>query len=163
MAISREIIEHLEARAPGRSVIAALEKLLTADSYLLEVDANERSISHRFGMYLQQELPEYSDDCEYNRDGVEPKRIGYLDLHPDAEDTESKTVFPDIVAHVRGQKQNYLVVEFKKSSNTVDRAVDFQKLRGYKSDDRLNYEHALFIELTVGSRPGVVRAEWVDA
>lgn len=52
MTISREIIEHLQSRIPGRSVIAALEKLLVADSYLLQVDANERSISHRFGMYL---------------------------------------------------------------------------------------------------------------
>lgn len=94
---------------------------------------------------------------------MEPKRIDYLNLHPDAEDTEGKTVFPDIVAHVRGQRQNHLVIELKKSSSTVDREVDFKKLRGYKSDHRLNFEHALFIELTVGNSPGVARAEWVDA
>src|SRR5688572_26120630 len=104
MTISREIKEQLETRAPGRYVIAALQKLLTDDEYLLKVDANERSISHRFGMYLQQELTDYSVDCEYNRDGIEPKRIGHIDLRPDAHDTEGKTVFPDIVAHVRGQK-----------------------------------------------------------
>ncbi|WP_447962023.1 hypothetical protein [Nitrospira sp. Ecomares 2.1] len=97
---------------------------------MLKVDANERSISYRFGMYLQQELIDYSVDCEYNREGIKPKRIGHLGLRPDAEDTEGKTVFPDIVAHVRGQKQNYLVIEIKKSTNKVSRTVDFQKLRG---------------------------------
>ena len=161
-AISQEIVDYLETREPGRHVVAALERLFANDSYLLEVDANERSISHKFGAYLQQELPNYSVDCEYNRDGIEPKRIAYLGLHPDEEDTESKTVFPDIVAHIRGQRHNYLVVEFKKSSNKVDRAVDFRKLRGYKSDNRLNYEYALFIELAVGQSPGVAFVAWVD-
>ncbi|MGH8646820.1 MAG: hypothetical protein ACREX4_21110 [Gammaproteobacteria bacterium] len=67
---------------------------------LPEVDANERSISHRFGMYLQMEFPIYHVDCEYNRDEVDPKRIGHLNLHPDAEDTVGQTVFPDIIVHV---------------------------------------------------------------
>lgn len=162
MGIPRELIKHLEGRAPGRYVIAALQKLLTDDVYLLKVDANERSISHRFGMHLQQRFTDYSVDCEYNRDGLDPKRIGHLDLQPRADDTEGKTVFPDIVVHIRGEKQNYLVIELKKSSNKVSRDVDFQKLSGYKSDDRLKYEYALFIELTVGSHPGVARAQWVE-
>jgi len=114
-------------------------------------------------MYLQTELPEYHVDCEYNRTGVDPKRIGHLCLRTDIEDTEGKTVFPDVIAHIRGQKRNYLVVEFKKTSSTVDRDFDLQKLRGYLGDDRLGYEHALFIELTVGEQPDVARAEWVDA
>jgi len=163
MAVSRNIQQHLESRAPGRAVIAALERLLADDHHLLTVDANERSISFRFGMYLQTELPEYHVDCEYNRTGVDPKRIGHLCLRTDIEDTEGKTVFPDVIAHIRGQKRNYLVVEFKKTSSTVDRDFDLQKLRGYLGDDRLGYEHALFIELTVGEQPDVARAEWVDA
>ena len=163
MVISREIQEHLESRAPGRAVITALERLLADDEHLLRVDANERSISYRFGMYLQAALPDYHVDCEYNRTGVDPKRIDHLYLQTDSEDTEGKTVFPDVIAHIRGLPRNYLVVEFKKSSSTVDRNFDFQKLRGYKGDNRLGYEHALFIEISVGNQPGVARAEWVDA
>ena len=102
-------------------------------------------------------------DCEYNRTGIDPKRIDHLFLETDVADTEGKTVFPDVIVHIRGQRQNYLVVEFKKSSSGVDRNFDFKKLRGYKGDERLNYEHALFIELTVGDQPGIARAEWVDA
>jgi hypothetical protein len=163
MPISHEIREKLEARPPGRAVVAALERLFASDAHLLIVDANERSISFRFGMYLQAELPEHDVDCEYNRTGVDPKRIDHLSLQTEITDTDGKTVFPDVIAHIRGHKKNYLVVEFKKSSSAVDHNFDFQKLRGYKGDQRLNYEHALFIELKVGEQPEVARAEWVDA
>ena len=163
MAISREIRDHLEARAPGRAVLAALERLLAEDAHLLMVDANERSISHRFGMHLQAELPEFHVDCEYNRTGVDPKRIDHLYLGTDIHDTDGKTAFPDVIAHIRGPGRNYLVVEFKKSNSNVGFEFDFRKLRGYKGDQRLNYEHALFIELAVNGQAGVSRAEWVDA
>ena len=83
-------------------------------------------------------------------------------MYPDAEDTEGKTVFPDIIAHIRGKKQNYLVIEIKKSSNTVSRDIDLQKLRAYKTDERLNYVHALFVEFAVGDHPGIARVRWVD-
>jgi hypothetical protein len=114
-------------------------------------------------MYLQTELPRYNVDCEYNRTGVDPKRLDRLYLQTNTEDTDAKTVFPDVIAHIRGQKRNYLVIEFKKSSSTVGRDIDIQKLHGYIGDEQLSYEHALFIELTVGDQPGVAYAEWVDA
>ena len=134
--------------------------MLREDAYLLKVDANERSISHRFGMYLQAQLPNHHVDCEYNRDGVEPKRIGCLDLHTNAEDTEGKTVFPDIIAHVRGTRKNYLVIEIKKSTSSVDRSIDRRKLSGYKRD--LEYDFALFVELAVDEQASVVQVEWID-
>lgn len=141
-------------------MLTALDCLLREDAYLLEVDANERSISHRFGMYLQTQLPNHHVDCEYKRDGVEPKRIGCLDLHPNAEDTEGKTDFPDIIAHVRSTRQNYLVIEFKKSTSSVDRSIDHRKLSGYKRD--LKYDFALFVELAVDGQASVVQVEWID-
>lgn len=163
MTISREIQDYLEARDPGRAVFAALQRLLTDDAHLLIVDANERSISHRFGMHLQAELPGFHVDCEYNRTGVDPKRINYLCLNTDIHDTEGRTVFPDVIAHIRGSDQNYLVVEFKKSNSNVDCEFDFKKLRGYMGDRRLNYEYALFIVLAVEGHAGISHAQWVDA
>ncbi|MCL4526703.1 MAG: hypothetical protein M1492_09625 [Gammaproteobacteria bacterium] len=163
MTISREIRDRLESKAPGRAVLAALERLLTDDAYLLKVDANERSISHRFGMHLQAELPDFHVDCEYNRTGVDPKRINSLYLTVHTDDTNGKTVYPDVIAHIRGQDQNYLVVEFKKSSSSDSTESDFNKLRGYKGDASLKYEYALFIELAVDGQAGVSRVEWVDA
>lgn len=161
MTIPTAIADQLKTREPGDAVLTALYRLLQEDAYLLKVDANERCISQRFGMYLQAQLPKHHVDCEYNRDGIEPKRIGHLELHPDAEDTEGKTVFPDIIAHVRGTKQNYLIVEFKKSTSRVDRNIDRQKLSGYKRD--LKYEFALFVELATGGQASVAQVEWIDA
>lgn len=150
----------LRSREPGAAVFSALHQLIDNDAYLLQIDANERSISHRFAMYLQTQLSNWHVDCEYNRDGICPKRLGHLDLRPDSEDTDSKTVFPDIIAHVRGTSENYLVIELKKSTSTVCRGVDFNKLRGYKRD--LRYQYALFIELAAGGKSGVAKLKWVD-
>lgn len=163
MIIPRNICDYLESKDPGHAVLAALERLLAEDAYLLTVNANERSISHRFGMYLQVELPDFHVDCEYNRTGVDPKRIDHLYVDTDIHDTDGKTVYPDVIAHIRGSNRNYLVVEFKKSSSSVDSDFDFKKLRGYRGDSRLNYEFALFVELAVDGKAGINHVEWVDA
>lgn len=155
-----EVMATLREREPGEMLVKAFRNLMVIDSYLLEVDANERSISHRLGLHLQSVFADWDVDCEYNRDGVEPKRIGYLNIHPDdAEDTEARTVFPDIVVHKRGSDTNYLVIEIKKSNSIVDRAIDYQKLSGYKRD--LGYRHALFVEFEVGAQAGLAVVEWV--
>jgi hypothetical protein len=156
-----KIREVLLSEAPGESVFRALCNLLDKDGYLLRIDANERSIVHRFALHLQEQMPRIHVDCEYNRDGIEPKHIEHFSLDPDSEDTEAKTVFPDVIAHIRGTDKNYLVIELKKTTNRVSRDVDFAKLRGYKSD--LGYRHALFIELAAGDKnPGVAFVEWVN-
>ncbi len=168
MSISQEIRDHLISEAPGRAVLAALEKLIECDAYLLINDANERSLSHRFALYLQAELPTYHVDCEYNRNNADPKRIKCIHSKADCTvshdlfDTDAKTVYPDVIAHIRGNRQNYLVVEFKKStSNRKDSKFDLEKLRVYKSDAKLKYQYALFIELGVKENAGVSKAEWV--
>lgn len=158
MALTDEQIDELERFTPGRAVAEALSLLLERDAYLLEIDANERSIAYRFAFYLQARLPDWTVDCEYNRDGVEPKRLGHFDIHPDNEDDEAKTVFPDVIAHRRGTRENYLVIEFKKSTSNVDRNIDRRKLEGYKRE--LGYPFALFIEVGTGEQANVAQLEW---
>lgn len=160
MRMNDDIIEQLGSREPGANVIVALRALIEHDAYLLECNANERSIAHRFAMYLQTQFPDWHVDCEYNRDGVDPKRIGHLGLDPDAEDTEGQTVFPDIIVHRRGTDENHLVIEIKKTSSAIDRNIDRQKLQGYMRD--LTYRFALFIEFKVDGAAGVSVADWID-
>lgn len=50
-------------------------ELIKKDRYLLEVDANERSITNRLALYLKSVFPEYDVDCEYNRNGKHPKKL----------------------------------------------------------------------------------------
>lgn len=169
MPISPEIRAILAERDPGAAIAQALDVLLAQDRHLFEVDANERSLTHRFGLYLQDALRDWHVDCEYNRNGLDPKRylpllelMRRLEVHGDVRDTQGKTAFPDVIAHHRGTTDNYLVMEFKKTSSQVDDAVDFEKLEAFKNDPRLRYRFALFIELQVGAEPGVSRAVWVD-
>lgn len=158
--MNQVLLARLLERPPGEFVARALDQLFSRDGILLELDANERSIAYRLAMYLQAELPTLNVDCEYNRDGIDPKKIQHLYLVPNDEDTEAKTVFPDIIAHVRNSENNYLVVELKKTTNTVSRDTDIAKLRGYKN--ALGYEFALFIELIAAANPDVKTIQWVD-
>jgi len=158
MALSEDQIQYLNSHPPGEAVARALSELLDKDQDLLGIDANERSITFRFALYLQQHFPDLTVDCEYNRDGIEPKRLGHLELYPDSEDDDAKTVFPDVIVHQRGTRKNPLVLEFKKSTSHVDRQIDLRKLRGYKQ--QLGYEHALFVEVGTEGKAIITALEW---
>jgi hypothetical protein len=135
-----------------RKISQALEQLLDHDAYLLQIDANERAISHRLGMYLQLLFEEWHVDCEYNRNLGDPKRVktakGFLDPAAHTRsiaETEAITVFPDIIIHKRGTSNNLLVIEMKKTTSQVGDAFDYFKLRSFKY--QLRYPHALFLKL----------------
>lgn len=159
--MNEKIRAKLLEQEAGIFVFGALTALIAKDGYLLQIDANERSIAHRFAMHLQEQMPKLHVDCEYNRDGIDPKRIQHFHLDQSSDDTEAKTVFPDVIAHIRDSNTNYLIIEIKKTTNTVSRNIDIAKLRGYRKD--LGYQFALFIELIAGEvNAGVSKIEWVD-
>jgi hypothetical protein len=81
-------------------VINAICGLYRHDPELLDVNANERSITHKLAEHLQREFPNWHVDCEYNRLGSDTKRLQIRSIgEPNVEDTEAKTVFPDIIVH----------------------------------------------------------------
>lgn len=140
------------------AVIESLKRLVHDDRYLLENDVNERSLSHRFAIYLQERVDKWKEDwkvdCEYNRigeDQFDPKKINLLKSEAvDLDDTDARTVFPDIIVHLRGVSGknggNLLVVEFKKSTSKVSDAFDREdKLPAYLK--QLRYFYAAFVKL----------------
>jgi len=160
-----------------RRVEAALDTLFEADKKLLLDDTNERSITHRLAIYLEQEVAEleskYAVDVEYNRvteangatDSIK-KRVAYDQISPSCrgrkildDDTNAQTVFPDIIIHQRGSSDhNLLVIEVKKSSSDDSGECDKEKLERFRCD--LGYEYGLFLQLVVGSEPEI--AEWIS-
>ena len=111
---------------------SACHSLLEHDRELLVVDANERSITHKLAEHLQAEFPGWNVDCEYNRDGFDPKRMTYTVESVSTDNTEAKTVFPDIIVHERGtQARNLLVIEAKKRTSGNANS-DREKLKAYK-------------------------------
>ncbi|MBI4480164.1 MAG: hypothetical protein HY651_09095 [Acidobacteria bacterium] len=130
----------------------SLALLLKHDKFLLEVDVNERSITHKLAEYLQAEFPEWHVDCEYNRRGALPKRLQIAaDTPVRADDTEAQTVYPDIIVHRRNTDENLLVIEVKKSSNCNRAAWDRQKLEAFKEADDYSYDYAVFLKFETRS------------
>lgn len=139
------------------AVVQAVQTLLDRDAYLLWADVNERTLTHRLAIYVEQVFPGWDVDCEYNRDGHDPKEIAF-GSGDDAE--HGSRVFPDVVVHKRGTAENFVVFEVKKSNNPESDERDFEKLRGYRH--QLGYQHGVFIRLVVRSHePKVARAEFV--
>ena len=142
--------KHISIKAIHKLVDNALNCLFTIDSYLLINDANERAITHRLACYLQTSFPEWDVDCEYNRNHDQAKRLHSIaSRNAQMDNTNGKTVFPDIIVHKRGTNNNLLVIEVKKSTNRETEHFDFAKLDAYKNE--LNYKFALFIKLLTGN------------
>lgn len=123
----------------------AYNKLLKNDLFLLENNVNERSITHKLAEYLQLEFSDYNVDCEYNRNGLEVKRLESFKKNISSDNINGDSVFPDIIIHHRGTNDNFIVIEAKKTSNSND--SDLTKLKAYKKD--LKYKYAYFISFPV--------------
>lgn len=133
----------------------AIQMLLEQDLYLLQVDAAERTITHRLACHLGTLIADYHVDCEYNRNQQTIKVLqssGFKDQH----------VFPDIIVHKRGTDDNQLVIEAKKSTEPDhQKNKDRCKLRAFVKD--LGYRFAAFLVIRTGnSNPGIDPPEWIQ-
>jgi hypothetical protein len=122
-------------------VIHGLKLLLERDLILFEINVHERTIAHRLAIYLEDQFPAWDVDCEYNRNGYDPKYIKQIDK-PRTED-ECQKVYPDIIVHRRGTSDNLLAIEMKKNPSKVEKLYDLDKLQEYV--DRLGYQGGLFL------------------
>ncbi len=156
--------EQLSEQVVKDKVRNAIQRLLDHDRFLLEKDVNERSISHRLAMYLQNEFgDEWDVDCEYNRNHEVKKELTVLPRQIETDDTTATTVFPDIIVHHRDTDDNLLVIEMKKSTNLQRRAkkFDLDKLRAFRQE-KYHYQYALYLQLKTGVPAKIDEARWND-
>lgn len=128
----------------------ALEKLREHDSHLLDVNANERSVTHHLAVYLHREFESWDVDVEYNREGHDLKRLR------DLPDVKRDNVFPDVIVHIRGTNdKNLLVVEVKMQGNEDEsdenKLVEFTKPL---TRNGLGYRWGLQLTLDCGAECG---------
>lgn len=133
-------------------VIRAIEILNTNDPDLFTLNASEWAISHRLAVYLEQGIPGWDVDCEYNRQGV--------DKDPKAMPNSDK-VRPDIILHHRGKVEpihNLLVVEVKKHKTDVDlgKVCEYTK----PPEGSRKYQYQFGLALLVGEEPSM---NWFSA
>lgn len=138
---------------------SAIGELLRNDLDLLRLDVNERSITHKLAGYLQKGFPDWDVDCEYNRNHDQVKQLRFPQGQVRPDDTDAKTVFPDIIVHKRNSDGNLLVIEVKKTTNPENGDYDSEKLRAFRSE--LGYKHAAFVRLRTGKqKPGADPIQW---
>lgn len=128
-----------------RKVNVAIGILFKNDSCLLEIGANERSVSHKLAEYLQIQFPDWHVDCEYNRKGDSIKRIG----------SESR-IYPDIIIHQRGVTENLLMMEIKTSRDMTEN--DYKKLKALTGNE-YEYQWGLFAKFNGINQPDL---EWYE-
>lgn len=127
-------------------VLRALRQFMARDRYLLAVAANERSLTHRLAIYIEQEFPDYNVDCEFQKDG---KELKILERFAKSKAPNSGLAYPDIIVHHRGTTDNHVVVETKTSLTHTDCGkssacyCDQCKLWAYR--DELGYRHAFYV------------------
>ncbi|MDA8277533.1 MAG: hypothetical protein M0Z45_04985 [Actinomycetota bacterium] len=133
-------------------IYRAWERLLTRDSELLQFDASERSITHKLAEHLQVEFSDWDVDCEYNRDGHDPKALalhkcphGKGDLRRD---------FPDIVVHKRDTGDNLVAIEAKKSTSRHNKH-DSCKLHAYRESLHYQYAYLVVFPISTGDKRGL--------
>jgi hypothetical protein len=124
----------------------SIKLMFQKDADLFEVGINERTISHKLAEYLQYEFSDLNVDCEYNRHIEDFKTLKLPKDKIDWDDTEAKTVFPDIIIHRRRKNINIAVIEIKKSSSSVDRLIDENKLKAFTKEP-YNYNLGIFLEI----------------
>ncbi len=88
--------------------------------------------------------------CEFKCDHDLTKRLVVPNGTTRIDDTEAKTVSPDIIVHHRNGKDNLLVIEVKKSSSSDNGDFDRKKLEAFGKPP-FNYQYGLFLRLNVGS------------
>lgn len=132
----------------------ALLRFYKEDSYLIDNNVHERSLTFRLGMYLQNEFPDYNVDCEYNKNYQTFQYNKLLSARCDKEpkfnckecgDHRKCTVFPDIIIHQRGTDKNLLVIEAKCNANEQQIIEDCEKVQAYLDESTLHYQYGLFI------------------
>lgn len=127
-------------------VLSSIGDLFEYDSFLLKENVNERSITHKLAEYLQEDFKDWNVDCEYNRmvngDSNDPKRMNLPIENIKSNDTEAKTVFPDIIIHKRNERKNLLVIEVKKINNRSNYELDILKIEKFTSEE-FNYSYGL--------------------
>ena len=146
----------------------ALDVFLDQHRLLLDLDASERSIAHKFAECLGHLFSAWNIDCEYNRHKNQEKRLLQVKKYvrdkrsrgelTDKEEDFGVCVSPDAIVHERAtDASNLLVVEIKKTGHPLDeKEYDFLKIRNYISE--IGYHYGLYLEFGVKDDAGMKKA-----
>ena len=91
-------------------VVTALHEFYARETFLLERDLGERTLTHRLAVHLEKQFPGWQVDCDYDRLGDRTLRLPHGTIIS-TDDHLGKSVYPDIVVHQRAIPNNLVAVE----------------------------------------------------
>jgi len=110
----------MDEQAARRLIETALDIYFEEDADSLRPTIGERCMAHRIAMYMEKLLRDdghpWSVDCEYNRSGIETKRVPSLAGEPRRGGAKRRgDATPDIIVHRRGSAgPNLIAIEVKR-------------------------------------------------
>lgn len=109
-------------------VVTALGEFYAHETFLMEKDLGECTLTHRLAVHLEKQFSGWEVDCDYNRLGERILHLPHGTI-TSTDDDLAKSVFPDIVVHRRNIPNNLLAIEVRKAGNHQPPEHDRQKLR----------------------------------
>ncbi|QYZ78926.1 hypothetical protein E2N92_05540 [Methanofollis formosanus] len=114
------------------------------DAALLDLEVDERALTHQIACYLKEPFSDWDVDCEYNRRGYGTK------------ETSSGPKRPDIIVHHRNKHENRLIIEAKKNGNNTD--DDDKKLKEFtKKSGKYGYDFGILLIIPGKNMPFTLR------
>ena len=129
-------------------VVAALQEFYARESYILEKDLGEITLTHRLAVQVEREFAGWEVDCDYDRLGERTLRLPHGTIIS-TDDHLAKSVYPDIVVHQRAIPNNLLAIEVRKAANHQPPEHDQHKLRAL-TDPHLWFAYWVGLLLTLG-------------
>jgi len=131
-------------------VVTALREFYARETWLLEHDLGERTLTHRLAVHLEQQFPGWQVDCDYDRLGERTLRLPHGTI-VSTDDHLAKSVYPDIVVHQREIPNNLLAIEVRKAANHQPPDHDRHKLRAL-TDPHLWFAYWIGVFLVLGRK-----------
>jgi len=131
-------------------VVAALREFYAQETWLLEHDLGERTLTHRLAVNLEKQFSGWQVDCEYDRLGERTLRLPHGTI-VSTDDHLAKSIYPDIVVHQRDIPNNLLAIEVRKASNHQPPEHDRHKLRAM-TDPHLWFAYWIGLYLVLGKK-----------
>jgi hypothetical protein len=131
-------------------LIVALQEFYARETYILERDLGERTLTHRLAVLVELHFAGWEVDCDYDRLGDRTLKLPHGTV-ASTDDHLGKSVYPDIVVHQRDIPNNLLALEVRKAVNHQPIEHDQHKLRGL-TDPHLWFAYAIGVLLTLDKK-----------
>ena len=143
-------------QAELNKVITALHEFYARETFLLEKDFGERTLTHRLAVHIESQFPGWEVDCDYDRLGDRMVLLPHGTI-VSTDDHLGKSIYPDIVVHERATPNNLLAIEVRKADNHQPIEHDRHKLRAM-TDARVWFAYWIGAIVVLG-KAGVTSSE----